>query len=102
MEIIVAALVLGAVIYFVVTTRKIKRWNNDEKQQQLVQFLVAAGRGDTSPVTNFIIRQDWSARETRSRLAHALTVVPTVTDRATYEKAKDYAKMLHDASYKLG
>lgn len=99
MEIIIGALVLAVVIYFIVGSRKMSRWNDDPKQQELVRLLVAEG---TANLTNFIIVQDWSPNETRQRLAHALTIVQRISAPAVYEKARNAAQVLYRASRRLG
>lgn len=91
--------------------------NNDAKQRKLVELFIAHGRGTSiSPVefvtthdgrtypmdvTNFIIVQDWTPRETRNRIAHALSVVKMTVEPPVYEKAKSYGRSLAEASYRL-
>jgi len=76
--------------------RKMLRWQNDPRQQQLIQLLLAAGRSgdivDSINVTNFLCKQgDWSLGQDRKRVAHALMAVERITDRTSYERAKDIA-----------
>jgi hypothetical protein len=76
--------------------RKMVRWNNDPRQQKLIQLLLAAGRSgdivDSINVTNFLCQQgDWSLDEDRRRVAHALSAVQLITDQTSYERVKDIA-----------
>ena len=78
--IVVAVIVAGAIVYWYAGMRKMVRWNNDPRQQKLIQLLLAAGRsGDivnSINVTNFLCQQgDWSLDEDRRRVAHALSAV---------------------------
>ena len=96
MWIVVAGIAALVVIYWLVGMRKMARWNNDPRQQQLIQLLLSAGRtGDITDhikVSNFLCTQrDWTLGEERKRLAHALMVVERITDRVSYERAKDTA-----------
>jgi hypothetical protein len=44
MGFVVAAIAVGAVIYWFAGMRKMVCWNNDPRQQQLIQLLIVAGR----------------------------------------------------------
>jgi hypothetical protein len=96
MWIVVAGIAAVVLIYWFAGMRKMARWNNDPRQQELIQLLLAAGRSgditDSINVTNFLCRQsDWTLGEDRKRIAHALTIVERITDRVAYERAKDVA-----------
>jgi hypothetical protein len=55
MEILVGALVIGVVLYFFGGSRKMARWNDDPRQQELAQLLItAAQNGSEYEVTNFL------------------------------------------------
>jgi hypothetical protein len=67
-----------------------ERWNNDPDQKQLVDRFIAEARGAANTdLISFIIRQNWSARETRNRIAHALSLVKQAAEPAVYKKAKN-------------
>jgi len=96
MWIVVATISAGLVVYWFAGMRKMARWNNDPRRQQLIHLLMVAGRSgdlvDSINVTNFLCKQgDWSLAEDRQRVAHALTVVEKMIESAAYERAKDIA-----------
>jgi hypothetical protein len=96
MEIIVAAYAVVIVIHCFAGMWKMARWNNDPRQQQLVQSLIAAGRSgdiaDSNNVTDFLSKQgDWRLGEHRRRLAHARTVVERMVEPPVYKRANDIA-----------
>ena len=56
MEIVVAAYAVVIVIHCFAGMWKMARWNNDPRQQQLVQLLIAAARsGDISDWNNVLV-----------------------------------------------
>jgi single-stranded DNA-specific DHH superfamily exonuclease len=94
MGIVVAMIVAGLLIYWLVGMRKMARWNNDPRSQKLIQLFLAAGRSgdlvDEIKITNFLAEQgDWSLSEDRRRVAHALTAVERISDRSVSERARD-------------
>jgi hypothetical protein len=81
----------------------LSKMNADPIQQEFARlFIEAAESGNSSKLTNFIIRQPWSASDTRSRIAHALSIVKIASIPATYVRAKEIGKDFHMASYRLG
>src|SRR6266516_3959339 len=94
MWLVVAAIAPGIIIYWVAGMSKMARCNNDPRSQKLIQLFLAAGRSgnlvDEIKITNFLCEQgDWSLSEDRKRVAHALSAVERISDRAVYEKARD-------------
>lgn len=81
-----------------------KNMNDDPEQQQLAILFVAAAEDSNgqTELTNWIIRQPWSASETRTRIVHALSLVRVVAPPDTYARAKEIGETLHNASYRLG
>jgi uncharacterized protein (DUF2236 family) len=78
------------VVYLFAGFRKMARWNNDPRQQELIQLFLAAGRSgdmaDQIKITNFLCQQaDWSVKENRQRVAHALAAVPIAPSRRGQE-----------------
>jgi hypothetical protein len=60
------------VVYLFSGFRKMARWNNDPRQQKLIQSFPAAGRSgdivDQIKITNVLCQQrDWSLKEDRQR-----------------------------------
>jgi hypothetical protein len=94
MWIVAVAVVAGIVMYWFAGMRKMVRWNNDPRSQTLIQLFPAAGRtgdlaGETK-ITTFLSEQgDWSLKEDRQRVAHALAAVEKISDRTVAERATD-------------
>jgi uncharacterized protein (DUF2236 family) len=88
------AIAAGLVIFWFAARGKMVRLNNDPRQQRLIQLFLAAGRtgdlADEIKITNFLCQQgDWSLKEDRQRVAHALGAVERISDRALSERARD-------------
>jgi hypothetical protein len=83
---------------------KTKSQNADPDQQLLARLLIEAAETDAghTQLIDWLIKKPWSAKETRKRLIHAMTVVKISSVPATFEKAKQIAKDLHNLSYHLG
>jgi hypothetical protein len=60
------------------------------------------GTKSFNDATNFLARQDWSAKETRYRIAHAVSSVREVTPPEIYKRAKDFGWEMTQLSYRLG
>ena len=81
----------------------VSKMNADPEQQQFARlFIEAAESGSTVKITNWIIKQPWSASETRTRITHALSIVKISSVPATYQRAKEIGMDFHHASYRLG
>jgi hypothetical protein len=79
-----------------------KSYDNDPAQQEfIVLFLAGATGGSYSDATNFLCQQDWSAKETRNRIAHAVSAVSKVVPPDVYKRAKDFGWELTKLSYNL-
>ena len=94
MWIVAVAVVAGIVMYWFAGMRKMVRWNNDPRSQTLIQLFLAAGRtgdlADETKITTFLSEQgDWSLKEDRQRVAHALAAVEKISDRTVSERATD-------------
>jgi hypothetical protein len=94
MSVVVVALVALIIAYLFAGFAKMARCNSDPRQQKLIQLFLAAGRSgeiaDQIQITNFLCQQgDWSLKEDRQRVAHALAAVERISDRAVSEKARD-------------
>jgi len=95
MEIAVAVF-LVLVIGILASVWKIRRRNNDPKQQQLAfMFMRAAAsdpRGDAAgEIGEFINSEGWDRVEAAPRIAHALSLVK-ITQPALYEAAIDVSR----------
>lgn len=102
MWIAVTAIAVGVVIFWFAAMRKTLRLNNDPRQQTLIQLFLAAGRtgdlADQIKITNFLCQQgDWSLKEDRLRVAHALGAVERISDRALSGRARDIGKSIRRA-----
>lgn len=91
---VVAITAAVIVVYLLFGFRKMARWNNDPRQQKLIQLFLAAGRSgdmvDEIKITNFLCQQgDWSLKEDRQQVAHALAAVERISDRALSERVRD-------------
>lgn len=84
----------------------ITRMNADPVQQQFAKmFIEAAESNDFKKrieLTNWLIKQPWTPSETRTRIAHALSIVKVASIPATYARAKAIGREFNDASYRLG
>ena len=86
----------------------IKRMNADPDQQQFAKLLIAAAENSSIrariDLTNWLIKRPWAAsgKETRTRIAHALSIVKVASLPATYERACEIGKRIHMDSYQLG
>lgn len=83
-----------------------KKMNADPDQQLFARMFIDAaedhGVSKQIELTNWLIQQPWSPSETRNRIAHALSIVKVASVPATYTRAKEIGRTLHDASYRLG
>jgi hypothetical protein len=79
------------------------KMNADPAQQHLARmFIEAAGSNDLKKeieITNWLIKQPWSAAETRNRIAHAISITKVASVPATYARAKEIGQRIHNASY---
>ncbi len=82
----------------------ITKMNADANQQQCARLLIEAAEDPFKYVhlVDWLIRQAWPGSETRARIAHALSIVKVSSVPATYACAKEIARDLHEASYRLG
>ena len=80
--------------------------NADPNQQLFARLFIEAAESQDMKgqieLTNWLIRQPWSASETRNRIAHALSIVKIASVPATYARAKEIGRNLTEASYRLG
>ena len=103
LTIVLVIIGVGALYLFNRHTRMIAEWNADPKQHELAELFIAHGDGKVSAdLTNFIIAQDWTPRETRNRIAHALGFVKMMAEPAVYKRAYEFGGRLTKASYRLG
>lgn len=82
----------------------VKQMNADPDQQHFARLFIQAAEGQisTSELTNWLISRPWSPSDTRTRITHALSIVKIASVPETYNKAKEFGRLLHDASYRLG
>ena len=79
------------------------RMNADPDQQRLARMLIeAVEQGKNGEFLNWFVRQPWSPSETRTRLAHAVSITKISSIPETYQSVKSLAGELHKASYRLG
>jgi hypothetical protein len=83
--------------------KKRAQYDNDPAQQEFTLLILAGATGTSfSDATNFLARQDWSAKEARYRIAHAVSAVQEVVPPDVYKRAKDFGWEMTQASYRLG
>jgi hypothetical protein len=81
---------------------KVTRMNADPDQQHLARlFVEAAENGRHVQLMNWVINQPWNGRETRTRIAHALSIVKVAFLPATYARAREIGRPLFDASWRF-
>jgi hypothetical protein len=86
----------------------VRRMNADPDQQQFAKLLIAAAEDSgiraRIDLTNWLIKQRWAAngKETRNRIAHALSIVKIASLPATYERAREIGEQIHTDTYRLG
>jgi hypothetical protein len=84
----------------------VKKMNADPDQQLFARMFIEAaedsGIAKQIELTNWLIQQPWTPSETRNRITHALSIVKVASIPATYARAKEIGRTLHDASYRLG
>jgi hypothetical protein len=83
----------------------VQKMNADPDQQQFAKLLVAAAENPTArgeaDLINWLAKQPRSPKETRNRIAHAVSIVKIASLPPTYERAMAIGKNLHMASYRL-
>jgi hypothetical protein len=82
---------------------KIHQWNIDPDQQRLAQLFIKYGEGSVcaAELTKFVLYQDWSAKETRQRILHALSIVKIAATPYVYQRAKEMGHTLYDVACRL-
>lgn len=78
-----------------------RRYNEDQKQQQLVLMFVAAGRStpiEAAQIANeiklFIFTEGWDRVEAFDRMSHATSIVKTIAPGPAYNNALDVWRAL--------
>jgi len=81
----------------------LSKMNAEPAQQRLAHmFIEAAESGDFKKeieITNWLIEQPWSAKETRNRIAHAISIAKIASVPASYARVKEIGLRIHNASY---
>jgi len=78
----------------------VTKMNADPVQQQFAQLLKQAAEDPSKH--GQLIKQGWPGSETRTRVAHALSIVKISSIPDTYSRAKEIAYDISMASYRLG
>jgi Tfp pilus assembly protein PilV len=95
------AVVVVAVIVFLVVTRKTTRWNADPRQQQMARMMIEAVKTKNTKlefeILSFALAQGWPKREMLSRVAHAVSITKVSSVPATYETTKKLGLQLDKA-----
>ena len=80
----------------------ITKMNADPEQQLFARMFIEAAETENSvKLTNWLVRRPWSSKETRTRIAHALSIVKISSVPSTYNSAKEIGMRFHQASYEL-
>ena len=81
----------------------VSKMNADPAQQHLARMFIEAAESGVLKkeieITNWLIKQPWSAAEARSRITHAISIAKIASVPETYARVKEIGLRIHNASY---
>ncbi len=77
------------------------KMNADPEQQEFARlFISAVEQGKEVDLINWLVKRHWRASETRTRIAHAISIVKIASVPETYRRAKEIGLRINNETYR--